>query len=252
VPASSASSSSSSSEEPPPLTDQEQILRLANELGGAAALQGLLAGNTARNPHHDVHRQHAPDDQPAPAKAIEQQQAVVNAAGVEFGEDGFEWDVDSVELAWAASTPVDDPPKGSGEAGIETRLALSLAGHTFDYWDARVCDDPQQEARSDDNVLLELFWGGELKHVESQAVFKAAVVDLLESVVGISPVALTFPVREGGCMYALLAVPVELRVADALSLAQLLFRDFGSVPDKAQERRTAGDDEPAPGGCAQQ
>jgi len=107
-------------------------------------------------------------------------------------------------------------------------LRVSYGGQHFEYSDTRL---GIASPMTDGNIVLEIFWNGELEDVRDQAAFKAEVARKLLPVA--ASASFSFPMRAGGCMMPLIAVPVELSQEDAFTVGALLFDGFGGpYPEK--------------------
>jgi hypothetical protein len=108
----------------------------------------------------------------------------------------------------------------------EDTYALTYPGQpeAFQYWDLRLAEGPQHPVNAGD-ICLELFFFGELKGV-SNAKFGELSIELLHQK-GFKATACG-PVREAGCMYPLIAVPISVSEDEATNLGQTLFDDFGN------------------------
>ncbi|GET88865.1 hypothetical protein, unknown function [Leishmania tarentolae] len=121
---------------------------------------------------------------------------------------------------------------GPRKEGVDTEFAVEYPGiaEPFPFWDMRT---PDPLARIDGQctpgeVCLELFYFGEFDAVKDQSEFLLVVRESLQSKAGVR-LRTPLPLREAGCMYPLIAVPIVLHEMDAMELGGILFEDFGKV-----------------------
>jgi len=101
------------------------------------------------------------------------------------------------------------------------KLNVEVGGKTLKFMDIREC---HTQDVGEGRVRLEIFWEGELADVGDEAQFKQLVAPLLAAY---PSVQMAGPLREGGCMLALVALPVSVGDEDALALGGRLFDKFG-------------------------
>ncbi|KAG5492992.1 hypothetical protein JKF63_01573 [Porcisia hertigi] len=121
---------------------------------------------------------------------------------------------------------------GPRRAGIDREFAIHCPGvdEPFPLWDVRTPDPfSHVDGRcSPGEVCLELFYFGEFNVVKDQAAFLLLVQQSLQSKAGVR-LRTPLPLREAGCMYPLIAVPIVLHEMDARELGDIIFEDFGKV-----------------------
>ena len=131
---------------------------------------------------------------------------------------------------------------GLRREGVDKDLQLAYPGvaEPFTFWDCRPCEVEGRAANPED-VRLDLFFFGEIKGVDSHR-FAAMAVELLKQ--RGYKVSISGSIREAGCMYPLIAVPVSLPDAEAQQLGNYVFEHFGK-PVQPVRAQAAG---PAAGG----
>lgn len=144
---------------------------------------------------------------------------------------------------------------GLRREGVDTEFAIDYPGlEVFPFWDMRTPDPfsaTLDKLCQPGEVCLELFYFGEYAAIRDQHKFLALVRQSLESKVGVR-LATPAPIREAGCMYPLVAVPVVLHELDAMELGNKFFEDFGKRKGIPPLRRDSGDGSVAGRGCAPQ
>lgn len=138
--------------------------------------------------------------------------------------------------------------------GAEKEFQVEYPGaEPFQYWDMRLPEDEKHQSLCSLNeVAFELFFFGEFTLIGDHQKFLALVRRVLEVKAGV--LAKTpLPIREAGCMYPLVAVPVVMTEMEGMNLGALLFDEFGTaVPSsRAQQDGEAVAGKPS-GGCGQQ
>lgn len=123
---------------------------------------------------------------------------------------------------------------GLRREGVDKDLSLTYPGvaEPFTFWDCRPCEVEGRAANPED-VRLDLFFFGDIKPVDSHR-FSAMAVELLRQ--RGYKVSVSGSIREAGCMYPLIAVPVSLPDAEAQQLGHYVFEHFGKPvqPVRAQ------------------
>eukprot|EP00760_Papus_ankaliazontas_P007868 PhM_4_TR13570/c0_g1_i1/m.80297 len=141
---------------------------------------------------------------------------------------------------------------GPRAEGVEKELALQYPGveEPYEYWDMRLPESAVQNITGND-IALEMFFFGEFKLLDSKK-FPVLVQQFLGAKFGyrcLVPV----PAREAGCMYPLVAVVIVMDAADAQTLSEKLFVDFGKEQTKHKAAGGSGGVQTGKGqGCAQQ
>ncbi|KAK7195771.1 hypothetical protein NESM_000507700 [Novymonas esmeraldas] len=148
---------------------------------------------------------------------------------------------------------------GPRKSGVDAAFAVQYPGveEAFPFWDMRAPDPFTRidTLCSPGEVCLELFYFGEFEAVTDHAGFLTVVRQSLQSKAGVR-LRTPLPLREAGCMYPLIAVPVVLHEMDAMELGDVFFEDFGkggaALPVKGADdgARVAGSG--AVPGCAPQ
>lgn len=145
---------------------------------------------------------------------------------------------------------------GLRKEGVDGEFAIVYPGfEPFAFWDMRT-PDPFESSLDHlcepGEVCLELFYFGEFAAIKDDTDFRALVRQSLESKVGVR-LRTPAPVREAGCMYPLVAVPVVLHEMDAQELGDRFFEEFGTCKGVVPPQRGANDGAVAGGGgCAPQ
>lgn len=121
---------------------------------------------------------------------------------------------------------------GPRKEGVDTEFAIQSPGvdAPFPFWDMRT---PDPFAGIDGQcapgeVCLELFYFGDFDAVKDQSGFLLVVRQILQSKAGVR-LRTPLPLREAGCLYPLIAVPIVLHEMDAMELGDILFENFGRV-----------------------
>jgi hypothetical protein len=121
---------------------------------------------------------------------------------------------------------------GLRREGADNEFAIHYPGvaDSFQYWDMRLPENPQfqDELCSVNEVCLELFFFGEFKLLDSSK-FLSLTRQILERKLGLK-VRTPKMVREAGCMYPLVAVPIVVTELEGLELGRALLEDFGTAP----------------------
>jgi hypothetical protein len=149
------------------------------------------------------------------------QQSTQRHSSAAHGED----DDDSllpIERTWQNAWRYEAQPDSA------SKFQITIGGHTFKYSDTRIgIVSPLTQG----NVVLEIFWEAEMSEVRNVNEFVQAVASQLQPL--LSSASFSFPMREGGCMIPLVAVPVEMSVDDATRFGEFLFKGFGGpYPEK--------------------
>jgi hypothetical protein len=127
---------------------------------------------------------------------------------------------------------------GLRREGVDQELAIKYptVKDPYAYWDFRLpVDHTLQHGCGAGNIVVELFFFGEYD-VLDKAKFQQLVVALLERE-GVRSKAVG-SVREAGCMYPLVAVPLLVSVVDGWALGRRVFESFGVAP---AQNSSAGD-----------
>jgi hypothetical protein len=121
---------------------------------------------------------------------------------------------------------------GLRKDGADVKFQVIYPGvrDPFQYWDMRLPEDDthQDSMCSVNEVCFELFFFGEFKMIRDHEAFKALVARVLELNGGIKA-RLPLPIREAGCMYPLIAVPIVITELEGMELGAMLFDDFGTA-----------------------
>jgi hypothetical protein len=124
---------------------------------------------------------------------------------------------------------------GPRKEDVDSQYAITYPGveEPFPFWDMRTPDifNHLEVQCSPGEVCVELFYFGEFAAVKDHASFLALARQSLESKAGVRP-RTPLPLREAGCMYPLIAVPVVLHEMDAMELGSIFFEDFGKAEVK--------------------
>ncbi|KAJ9458704.1 hypothetical protein DIPPA_16871 [Diplonema papillatum] len=134
---------------------------------------------------------------------------------------------------------------------VNETLSVCLGKETYEYWDLRLPETLPLRSACDrtDEIVLEIFYFGEMKEVPSQDAFKDKVRAALSGKAGVRATMLQHPLRDAGCMYPLIAMPIVVSHADAERLGQTVFEHFGRAMSPRNEG--AGNSGKG-GGCGQQ
>jgi hypothetical protein len=120
---------------------------------------------------------------------------------------------------------------GMRKENAEKEFCIEYPGvqDAFQYWDMRLPeDDKHQGACTLNEVCFELFFFGEFTMVTDHSKFFALTRRMLEVKAGVNA-RTPLPMREAGCMYPLIAVPVVMTEMEGMNLGLLLFDDFGTA-----------------------
>ena len=107
---------------------------------------------------------------------------------------------------------------------------LAVSGQELKYMDVRI-DAGRTDATRKDPLYLEMFWSGELAGLDQRALVMTVTETLAKfnaKVVG--------PLRECGCMISMVALPFEIAEADAVTLGNAMWSDFGNVTKEAEAK----------------
>lgn len=118
---------------------------------------------------------------------------------------------------------------GMRKEEVDEEFQLPYPGmDPLSFWDARIPDPSLQYERycEVNEICLELFYFGEFKAVKDHQKLIALVNQTIDSKVGVR-VRVPCWIREAGCMYPLIAVPIVLSEMDAMVLGDRFFEDFG-------------------------
>jgi hypothetical protein len=149
-----------------------------------------------------------------------------------------------------------DMRHGMRMENVDKTFQLEYPGvdEPFSYWDMRLPEKESYQGRCSLNeVCFELFFFGEFKHIKDEAKFCALVQRLLEVKAGVKA-RLPLPIREAGCMYPLVAVPVIMTEMEGTILGGLLFEEFGTATglSHSSHKEDAGAVAGKPSACGQQ
>lgn len=146
---------------------------------------------------------------------------------------------------------------GLRREGVDEEFQLPYPGmDPLTLWDARTPDPSSQLERECEvnEICLELFYFGEFKAVKDHQKLLALVHQTIDTKAGVR-IRTPCRIREAGCMYPLIAVPVVLSEMDAMKLGDRLFEDFGKkqnvnmAPKGTSDPKEAGE---RGSGCAPQ
>lgn len=132
---------------------------------------------------------------------------------------------------------------GLRREGVDEEFQLPYPGmDPLSFWDARVPDPSLQYERECEanEICLELFYFGEFKAVKDHQKLIALVHQTIDSKAGVR-VRVPCRLREAGCMYPLIAVPIVLSEVDALVLGDRFFEDFGKRRNPKMEAKGTHD-----------
>jgi hypothetical protein len=124
-----------------------------------------------------------------------------------------------------------DMRHGMRKEGVDKEFQIEYPGaeEPFAYWDMRLPEDERHQGRCTLNeVCFELFFFGEFKYIKDHDKFCALVQRLLEVKAGVKA-RTPLPIREAGCMYPLVAIPVIMTDMEGNMLGSLLFEEFGTA-----------------------
>eukprot|EP01060_Flectonema_neradi_P021104 TRINITY_DN2861_c3_g1_i1.p1 TRINITY_DN2861_c3_g1~~TRINITY_DN2861_c3_g1_i1.p1 ORF type:complete len:315 (+),score=50.45 TRINITY_DN2861_c3_g1_i1:68-1012(+) len=119
---------------------------------------------------------------------------------------------------------------GRREEGVDAEYAVTMDGEKFDFWDLRIAEDVNLRHRCDTNkeIVLEIFYFGEFKKVKIPDFFKSLVQDKIRKSVGIDFCIMeNEKLRDAGCLYPLIAMPIRLSYENAETLGKTVFEHFG-------------------------
>lgn len=146
---------------------------------------------------------------------------------------------------------------GLRKEGVDETFQLPYPGiDPLPFWDLRIPDMRYNyESECEVNELcLELFYYGEFKAITNKQKLIALVHQVIDSKAGVR-VRTPFPIREAGCMYPLIAIPIVVSEMDAMVLGDRFFEHFGEKqeervkPKGSRDRSSTG---VGSGGCAAQ
>lgn len=149
-----------------------------------------------------------------------------------------------------------DMRHGMRMENVDKTFQLEYPGveEPFSYWDMRLPENERYQGRCSLNeVCFELFFFGEFKHIKDHDKFCALVQRVLEVKAGVRA-RLPLPIREAGCMYPLVAVPVIMTEMEGNILGGLLFEEFGTATglSHSSHKEDAGAVAGKPSACGQQ
>ncbi|EPY36207.1 hypothetical protein AGDE_07029 [Angomonas deanei] len=127
---------------------------------------------------------------------------------------------------------------GQRKEGVDVKFAIPYPGvEPFPFWDMRTPDvlHNRDYKVGAGQVCMELFFFGEFNVVKNQQQFLQLVTQVLVQRAGVQPQT-PLPIREAGCMYPLIAVPVVLSELDAMELGDIFFENFGEVQSRVPIR----------------
>eukprot|EP01064_Diplonema_japonicum_P027862 TRINITY_DN4143_c0_g2_i1.p1 TRINITY_DN4143_c0_g2~~TRINITY_DN4143_c0_g2_i1.p1 ORF type:complete len:313 (+),score=78.60 TRINITY_DN4143_c0_g2_i1:55-993(+) len=143
-----------------------------------------------------------------------------------------------------------DSKYGMRVKGMDQKLMITVGAEDYEYWDLRLPEtlSVRTECNRATEVVLDVFYFGEIKKVVSQEAFRQKVKDKLEGL-GIKTSFLSYPLRDAGCMYPLIAMPFVVSHSDAEKLGHSVFEHFGRpMTPPSQRPLNSG----AGGGCGSQ
>eukprot|EP00796_Vickermania_ingenoplastis_P004346 gene4346-3160_t len=132
---------------------------------------------------------------------------------------------------------------GLRKEGVDEEFQLHYPGmDPLPFWDMRTPDAYYNYERECElnEICLELFYFGEFKAVKDKQKLLALVHQSIDSKAGVR-VRTPLPLREAGCMYPLIAVPIVLSEVDAMVLGDRFFEDFGKRRDTRMEAKGTRD-----------
>lgn len=149
-----------------------------------------------------------------------------------------------------------DMRHGMRKENVDKTFQIEYPGveEPFSYWDMRLPEDGRHQGQCSLNeVCFELFFFGEFKHIKDHEKFCALVQRVLEVKGGVRA-RMPLPIREAGCMYPLVAVPVIMTEMEGSMLGGLLFEEFGTAAGLSYQSHgeDAGDVAGKPSACGQQ
>lgn len=134
---------------------------------------------------------------------------------------------------------------GLRKEAVEKKFALVYPGvESFDFWDVRLSHEGHRTAEGE--ICLELFYFGDLTEKTDHAKFHSlAVESMAQHGFRVRAVG---EIREAGCMYPLIAVPIIISESEAMLLGGAVFERFGQPIDTSAPVRTRATADPAAGG----
>eukprot|EP01064_Diplonema_japonicum_P025646 TRINITY_DN3705_c0_g1_i1.p1 TRINITY_DN3705_c0_g1~~TRINITY_DN3705_c0_g1_i1.p1 ORF type:complete len:417 (+),score=123.83 TRINITY_DN3705_c0_g1_i1:715-1965(+) len=123
----------------------------------------------------------------------------------------------------------------------------------MEFWDLR--NSSEELKPSMGQVALEVFYFGEMEEAGVPNTFKVNLIEKLASV-GVNGAIAPADLKEAGCMYPLIGVPILLPWEDAVRFGNIVFENFGIPREETDGNGDHSSKEPAGGGggggCAQQ
>ena len=121
---------------------------------------------------------------------------------------------------------------GMRAEGVDEALQIRMGSgkdDLFEYWDLRLPEDTSVRANCNraTEIVLEVFYFGELGNIRNHEVFKDAVCKVLREQMGVTADALPVQLRDAGCMYPLTACTVVMSHEHATKLGRTVFEHFG-------------------------
>eukprot|EP01063_Lacrimia_lanifica_P025278 TRINITY_DN33055_c0_g1_i1.p2 TRINITY_DN33055_c0_g1~~TRINITY_DN33055_c0_g1_i1.p2 ORF type:complete len:328 (+),score=102.63 TRINITY_DN33055_c0_g1_i1:57-1040(+) len=141
--------------------------------------------------------------------------------------------------------------------GVEEKLKVRTGpgkDDEYEYWDLRLVEDTSLRGRCDRSceIVLEIFYFGEIKKCGSHERFKDLILKALARY-GFEPEFLrTADLRDAGCMYPLIAVPIVMSHREADRLGHMVFEHFGRPMQPPAPSANAGAASNKGGGCGTQ
>lgn len=147
---------------------------------------------------------------------------------------------------------------GLRKEGVDEQLRLCYPGvDPLPFWDLRVPETFRGLDRESapGEICLEVFFFGEFGIIKDHQKLIALVHQTIESQVGVR-FRTPFPIREAGCMYPLITVPIAINEVDAMVLGDFVFEDFGTSRENRAtakgSKNAASEGAVAGPGCATQ
>jgi len=121
---------------------------------------------------------------------------------------------------------------GMRKDGADVHYKIEYPGipEPYQYWDMRLPEDEAHQDRvcSVNEVCFELFFFGEFTVIKDTDKFLALIRRMLEVECGVQAKT-PLPMREAGCMYPLIAVPVVMTEMEGMIMGERVFDDFGTA-----------------------
>ena len=185
---------------------------------------------------------------PAPAASAPSDQPPTRTTGHEFSTEpvalGSLPPMEVAAPARAASSSSNDSQVrriltnvwyGLRREHLEKEWALTYPGvtDTFDFWDLRL--NMERHAVPEGHICVELFYFGDIKAVENSKFQAIAVEAMQRRGFRVTPIG---RIREAGCMYPLIAMPIVMPEAEAMQLGDAVFERWGQKPQAKDDAPT--------------